>query len=103
MTRARTVNRWRQTAWSSRSAKERSRSRWGLGGCHAGRCKPADIEPAFFKDNAVYMTWSKTKDDLHSVNDKKALRDLLASIYPAEGKSKVANWAGQVATARSHR
>lgn len=45
----------------------------------AGRHR--EHEPAFFKDNAVYVTWSETKDDLHSGNDKKALRDLLTSIY----------------------
>jgi integrase len=37
------------------------------------------------------MTWRETKDDLHSVRDKKALRELLAALYPGSLQWKDVN------------
>ena len=61
----------------------------------AGR--QGEFQTRFFEDNRIYLTWRETTDDLHDVRDRKALRETLAGLYPGESKSRVANWAGQIA------
>ena len=61
----------------------------------AGR--QGEHETRFFGDNRIYMTWREVKDDLHPVSDKRALRDVLGSLYPSASKPKLANHTGQIA------
>ena len=58
--------------------------------------RQGEHEARFFADNRIYMTWREVRDDLHGVPDKRTLRDLLGVLYPAAGKAKLANNAGQI-------
>ena len=60
----------------------------------AGR--QGEHETRFFSDNRVYMTWRETREDLHSIPDKKALRELLTSLYPGASTAKISNHTGQI-------
>ncbi len=60
----------------------------------AGR--QGEHETRFFSENRVYMTWRETKDDLHPIRDKRALRELLTGLYPGATTAKISNHTGQI-------